>query len=80
MKASHRRRGRPRQDTVVVRIKLRLHPGQDDDLIAFFAAIPDRGRAQAVIRALRTGDTGQALVDEGLDDDQMADDFEGWLR
>jgi hypothetical protein len=63
-----------------VRIKLRLHPSEDDDLIAFFTSIPDRGRARAVIRALRTGDIDQALVDEGIDDDQMADDFEGWLR
>jgi len=72
--------GRPRRETVVVRVKLRLHPGEDDDLIDFFASLPERGRARAVIGALRTGDIHQVLVDEGIDDEQMADDFEGWLR
>jgi hypothetical protein len=75
-----RKGGRPRRETVVVRVKLRLHPGEDDDLIDFFASLPERGRARAVIGALRTGDINQVLVDEGIDDDQMADDFEVWLR
>ena len=39
-----------------------------------------RRQLRAVIGALRTGDTHRVLVDEGIDDDQMADDFEGWLR
>jgi len=77
---NRRKGGRPRRETVVVRVKLRLHPGEDDDLIDFFASLPERGRARAVIGALRTGDINQVLVDEGIDDDQMADDFEGWLR
>jgi len=77
---SRRKGGRPRRETVVVRIKLRLHPGEDDDLIAFFASLPERGRARAVIGALRAGNINQVLIDEGIDDDQMADDFEGWLR
>jgi hypothetical protein len=33
-----------------------------------------------VIGALRTGGIHQVLVNEGIDDDQMADDFEVWLR
>ena len=69
------RAGRPRRETVVVMVKLRLHPGVDDDLIDFFASLPDRGRARAVMTALRTGNIGQVLVDEGLDDDQMAEDM-----
>ena len=73
--------GRPRRETVVVMIKLRLHPGEDDDLIDFFASLPDRGRARAVITALRTGNINQVLIDEGLDDDQMAEDMlESFLR
>jgi len=72
--------GRPRRETVVVRVKLRLHPGEDDDLIAFFASLPERGRARAVIGALRSGDIGQVLAEEGIDDDQMADAFQSWLR
>ena len=77
---NNRKGGRPRRETVVVRVKLRLHPGEDDDLIAFFASLPERGRARAVIGALRSGDIGQVLIEEGIDDDQMADAFEGWLR
>ena len=69
--------GRPRRETVVVMVKLRLHPGEDDDLIDFFASLPDRGRARAVITALRTGNITQVLVEEGLDDDQMAEDMLG---
>ena len=73
--------GRPRRETVVVMVKLRLHPGEDDDLIDFFASLLDRGRARAVMTALRTGNIGQVLVDEGLDDDQMAEDMlESFLR
>ena len=75
-----RKGGRPRRETVVVRVKLRLHPGEDDDLIDFFASLPERGRARAVIGALRTGNISQVLTDEGIDDDQMADDIEDWLR
>ena len=80
VQGNRRKGGRPRRETVVVRVKLRLHPGEDNDLIDFFASLPERGRARAVIGALRTGDILQVLVDEGIDDDQMADDFEGWLR
>ena len=77
----HKRRGgRPRRETTIVRVKLRLHPGEDDDLIAFFASLPERGRARAVIRALRTGNVRQVLIEEGVDDEQMGDDFVGWLR
>jgi hypothetical protein len=71
------RAGRPRRETVVVMVKLRLHPGEDDDLIDFFASLPDRGRARAVITALRTGNINQVLVYEGIDDDQMAEDMLG---
>ena len=77
----HKRRGgRPRRETIVVRVKLRLHPGEDDDLIAFFASLPERGRARAVVRALRTGSVNHVLREEGVDDEQMSDGFEGWLR
>jgi len=75
-----RRGGRPRRETIVVRVKLRLHPGEDDDLIAFFASLPERGRARAVATALRTGNVRQVFLEEGIDDDQMGDDLERWLK
>jgi hypothetical protein len=74
------RGGRPRRDTVVIRIALSLHPGEDDDLIDFFASLPKGERARAVMTALRTGDIDQVLVEEGLDDDQLADALSEWLR
>ena len=53
------RRGRPPSaraaNARIVRLKLRLYPGEDDDLIAFFAAIPSGLRALSVKQALRTG-------------------------
>lgn len=39
----------------IVRIKLRLYAGEDDDLIAFFATIPRGLRAAMVKQALRSG-------------------------
>ncbi len=53
------RRGRPRSDRAasaqIVRLKLRLYPGEDDDLLDFFEAIPSGLRAACVKRALRGG-------------------------
>jgi len=53
------RRGRPPSPQAasakVVHIKLRLYPGEDDDLIAFFDAIIPRLRAAIVKQALRSG-------------------------
>lgn len=71
------RGGRPRRETVIVQLSLSLHPGEDDDLLGFFASLPVRGRARAVMAALRTGDIQQALAEQGLDDDQMAEDMLG---
>jgi hypothetical protein len=51
------RRGRRKQaePAIVYRLSLTLHRGEDDDLIAFFAAIPVRGRPAALKEALRGG-------------------------
>ena len=55
------RRGRYRSPVAasaeIIRIKLRLYPGQDDDLIRFFDSIPFRLRAAMVKTALRSGGT-----------------------
>ena len=81
MKSNERNQvGRPKRETVVIRLNLRLHPGEDDDLINFFASLPYGGRAKGVMIALRTGNINQILMDEGIDDDQMADAFENWLE
>lgn len=41
--------------SIVIPLRLTLHPGEDDDLIGFFAACPPRLRAAAVKLALRGG-------------------------
>ena len=68
------RTGRPRSARAasarIVRIKLRLYPGEDDDLIAFFAAIPDRLRATCVKATLRTG-AQPATSDASAEDDAL---------
>jgi hypothetical protein len=43
------------QKSVVVRVALFLRPGEDDDLIEFFASIPVDLRASALKLALRSG-------------------------
>ena len=58
-----------------MRIKLRLYPGEDDDLIAFSASVPHTLRATTVKRALRSGGLGQD--DEATDaDDDLLDPLE----
>jgi|WetSurMetagenome_2_1015567.scaffolds.fasta_scaffold92443_2 hypothetical protein len=49
---------------VTVQIKLTLRPGQDDDLIAYFAALPIMLRAASVKQALRSG--GMQLLTDKL--------------
>ena len=51
------KRGRPKlnQEVKVIRVKLRLYEGGDDDLIAFFSRIPPKLRAAMVKQALRSG-------------------------
>ena len=63
--------GRPPlpEQTVVVRVALFLRPGEDDDLIAFFAPVPVRRRAGAVKQALRSGKLQVNLDDLPSDDD-----------
>ncbi len=74
------RRGRPpslRAASVrVVNIKLRLYPGEDDDLMAFFSNIPRRLRAVCVKSALRSG-TQQGAVLCDAEQDALADALDG---
>jgi len=55
------KRGRPPSPRAaaarIVHVKLRLYPGEDDDLIAFFDQSLPRLRAAAVKLALRSGMT-----------------------
>lgn len=55
---------------MIVRVKLRPYPSEDDDLIVFFDAIPYRLRATMVKQALRSG-TLTANEELTEDDDQL---------
>ena len=55
---------------VIVPIKLTLHPGEDDDLIDWFAGTPARLRSAAVKAALRGGaslTTAATAIDDSAD-------------
>ena len=54
---------------IVVRVALYLRPGEDDDLIEFFAPIPIRLRASAVKQALRSGSLPTALNEVPTDNE-----------
>jgi hypothetical protein len=60
----------------VVNIKLRLYPGDDDDLIVFFGSIIPRLRAACVKAALRSG-TQQGAVLCDSEQDALADALDG---
>ncbi len=68
-------KGRPRlnEPVDVIIIKLRLRPGRDDDLRAFFASQPPRRRASAVKLALRTGGMGSGADLMTLSADDVVD-------
>ena len=66
------KRGRPRSErsarAQIVRLKLCLYPGEDDDLIAFFERIPFGLKAASVKRALREGVAGRGGLSRPEDD------------
>ena len=64
---------RPRlaHTTVRVSLKLSLRPGQDDDLLNFFAHIPPERRAAAVCQALRAGGMQTVELDQAAEDDEL---------
>lgn len=75
------RRGRPRRDRqpVVYSVKLVLYPGEDDDLISYLEAAPNRKRAAAVKTAMRSGNIDAADLGDLPDDDELLDAFESLL-
>ena len=63
--------GRPRLPIrpVVLKPYLSLHPGEDDDLIAFFAQYPQRLHGAVIKQALRSGQLQITLSELPSDDD-----------
>lgn len=73
-------RGRPRLSDrpVSIRIHLRLRPGEDDDLLAFFARHAPRRRATALKSALRAGSLSSGAAPT-VADDALAEAVEGLI-
>ena len=61
--------GRPKKSarTVVFTVKFSLTEGEDDDLIRFFEDAPARYRAKASMAAMRGGNLGAGIDDDGND-------------
>ena len=57
----------------MLNLKLRLRPGVDDDLIAFFGQIPPRRRAGAAKAAMRSGNLAAAVTADLPADEAVAD-------
>jgi hypothetical protein len=70
------KRGRPANvvPPLVVSVKLRLYPGQDDDLIAYLACSGPRLRATLVKLAMRQG----ALSRPAQAAEPATDEFDGF--
>ena len=56
-----------------VNVKFHLRPGEDDDLIRFFADLPPRQRATVVKVALRSGGMARVAVEDLPDDTALTD-------
>jgi len=69
----------PEEEPVIIQVKLRLYPGDDDDLKDFFEGIPSGYRADAVKAALRSGNIGTVEIDDLPADDVLAGALEGLL-
>jgi hypothetical protein len=63
---------------LTVHVKLRLYPGEDDDLVAFFEGIPKGLRAVMVKQALRSG-TASGLSRPLEDDEVLFDMMDGFV-
>jgi hypothetical protein len=70
---SKRGPGRPTNEveTIHISIRLSLHPGRDDDLLAFFEALPHGSRATAVMAAMRSGNLHAAADEDYMSEDEM---------
>jgi hypothetical protein len=73
--------GRPKieEEPVIINIKLTLYPSLDQDLIDWFDNLPPRGRASAVMSALRSGSIVLGGEANGTGEDEMAEDLGAFL-
>ena len=75
------RRGRPKSERAararIIRIKMRLYPDEDDDLMAFFAGIPRGLRAAMVKQALRSGVQGSERASSN--DEELFDALDSFV-
>jgi hypothetical protein len=78
-----RPRGRPKSKDILVLVPigtLPLRQGADDDLIAFFQALPVGKRRSGLKVALRAGGMKTVRVEDLTDDDELEEAAEGFLE
>jgi ABC-type phosphate/phosphonate transport system substrate-binding protein len=77
----NRGRGRPpnENETIHISIRLSLHPGRDDDLIAFFNSLPWGTRAAAVMAAMRSGNLTAVADEDYQTDDQITEKLDALM-
>ena len=77
------KRGRPKSPRAasakIVRLTLRLYPGEDDDLIGFFLSIPTGLRAAMVKHALRSGADGGEGIPDPQDEEAVMDALDAFV-
>ena len=79
MEKRGRRKSERAASAHIIRIKLRLYPDEDDDLIAFFATVPRGLCATMVKQALRSG-TQKTDQDILFDDDELLDALDSFVE
>lgn len=63
----------------IYRVTLCLHDGEDDDLIEFLDRVPSRGRARAIVAAMRAGGVTAVANDMDSDDDELFAALDGMM-
>jgi hypothetical protein len=82
IQATGKPRGRPNKSDdleLIVLGNLRLHKGDDDDLIQFFRSIPSRKRHAALKAALRAGGMKTIRIEDLSDDEELEEAAEEFL-
>ena len=68
------------EPTILIRVSLSLHRGEDDDLIKAFRAIPPRRRAAFVMAAMRSGSFQNISYDGLPSDDELEQSIANFLE
>jgi len=68
------------EPTILIRVSLSLHRGEDDDLIKAFRTVPPRKRAAFVMAAMRSGSFQNLSYDDLPSDDELEQSIANFLE